>query len=281
MLWDDQGALSQYDSESWSIWSELAEVITLWEETYRDYWGLDGRPKPPHADEAKWVLYKSQNELASKILTVARALHIGAAAPNDSGATPVTDEQLKWFRKVLRAETESPIIKDRIGFALARDVVTQVSGATNRAVRLLGVVQGKRLSARAFAFIRRATQLYVWGFEPECVVMCRAGLESALLERLGDVIDPDQGEPELASLIRMAGEHGILTGYEMVPTQSGWRARHGSPLWRAQRLRWSGNYAAHDAPELRQEHHDIVNAFEAIRELSLILRELFPPPKFE
>ncbi len=52
-------------------------------------------------------------------------------------------------------------------------------GAESRASLLVSLLAYRQLSARAAAFLDRATRLYLWGFEPEAVVMCASVLEAA------------------------------------------------------------------------------------------------------
>src|SRR5437667_7355973 len=106
------------------------------------------------------------------------------------------------------------------------------------------------------------------------MMMCRSALEAALQERLVDFYDEDSATPSLDVLIRIAGENDVLDAFER--TRGGWRARQSTMLWEAQRIKWSGNYAVHDRPSLRQEHGDLPDTFHAIRSLTRLLGHLFP-----
>jgi CRP-like cAMP-binding protein len=275
MIWDEEEALARYDNEAWSIWAELAQILRLWRSTYRDYWGLNREIQPGDPNEAELIRWQHDDVLAAKLLLIAQALSANAVTQERAEKPRIgSDEFLRWLRELLRQKGKSPIVQDRIGLDLATDAVHQLHGATDRALKLLGIIHDQGLSGRAAEFISRATRLYIWGFEPESIIMCRAALEGALLLRLEDYYDLDGKPPSLDTLIGMAGDLGILAGYERLG-QDKWRARSGTPLWRAQRIKWSGNYAAHHAPAVRQEQQDLRNAFEAVRDLSIVLAKLF------
>jgi hypothetical protein len=117
----------------------------------------------------------------------------------------VGDDQLKQIRELLRLYAKSPLIRDSVGLALAKEVTEQMTGATDRALRLLGILMAQRLSGRASDYVARVSRLYIQGFEIETGVMCRSALEAALAERL-------------KNLIRYwLGEHRLKPGYEIRP----------------------------------------------------------------
>jgi hypothetical protein len=282
MLWDDEGALVEYDGPHWSIWGEMKDLVQLWYDTYAEYWGVNGNARPTEFTDVQWKNYQQADRLAELMLQIVEALNIFGVAKQNPSAISFTRDQLRAIRASLRTQSKSGLIKDRISLEIARQVTRQVDGASDRALKLLGLVRGQGLSVRASAFISRATKLYLWGFDPEAAIMCRAALQAALLERLEPVLDQDRAEPNLDALVRLAGQRGVLEGYEETDTnRAGWRARTDTPLWRAQRLKWIGNFAAHEAPAFDPEVEGIPTGFEAIRELSAVLGFLFPPPTFE
>lgn len=277
--WQDDFALEDYSGTDWSIWIELRDLVDHWYNTYRHYWGVQGEPRPDGVNDEAWAYRKFLDGLAPKILKIAVALHSGANAPPGARPTALSADYLRDLRKILREESKSPLIRDRVSLELAQTAIEQLKGAHERALRLVGLIHGKELSDRASSYVQRATTLYIWGFEPEAAVMCRSSLEAALSDRLAEWIDPDGRAPNLDELLQIAGRQGVLAGYEASRANSTkWRARRESPLWRAQRIKWAGNYAVHDRPQFRQEEHDLPDAFQTIRELSLVLRELFPLP---
>lgn len=59
-------------------------------------------------------------------------------------------------------------------------------GAEARFGDLFQLIADRAVSERAAAYLDRATRLYLWGFEPEAIVMCAATLEAAYPERFED-----------------------------------------------------------------------------------------------
>ena len=275
MYWDEDFALNEYGGDDWSIWTQLSEVIDLWEQTYRRYWALDGRTYGDHLSAELAQHAASADKNAMVILRMVRSLTLGGAAqPGQSFS--VSSDSLARIRNFLRDEGKLPVIFDRVSLELAKEYTAQVDGATERAFRLLGVLQGRTISDRSADYLRRVSALYIQGLELETGIMCRAALEAALLYRLEDQLDLDKRSPSLDALLKMAGQTGVLKEYQPWRNKRGWRARRGTPLARADRIRQTGNFILHDF--LRFPDHDdaIKDAFECIRELSLVLIELFP-----
>jgi hypothetical protein len=273
MDWDDNAAAKEYDADTWDMWDELADTTHQWFETYRWYWGVDGSPKPDGFDEGDWEYAKHRDKLGKRFLRMARTLN--ASIDRTPGGKALGDADLEEVMPLLRDIAANRQVKDRIAIELATEATAQLRGASARARRLVGMIRARSLSFRASGFVERATQLYIWGFEPETAIMCRAALEAALLNRLVDTIDPDTASPALVEMIRLAGEHGILDRFAPPLGKSGWGARRGSPLWRAMRVRAAGNHAAHEQPGFQSDANASPNAFETIRDLSLVLRALF------
>lgn len=279
MYWDDNFAFEEYGARGWSIWAELRDVVAQWEGTYQDYWAL-GKKAAEHLTEEQARETKSSHAIAKAMLKMIRALTVAGAA--DPGmAINLTTSNLKWIRKVLRAQKDSAVVSDWIALELAKDFVAQIDGASDRAFRLLGVLQGRTISDRSASYLSRVSTLYLQGLELETGVMCRAALEAALLARLEEEIDADGFPPSLDALLRVAGEKGILDGYEKTRSRRGWRASTGSVLYRADRIRRTGNFIIHDFLSYPQDAGAIKDGFECIRELTLVLQDLFPPPAFE
>lgn len=277
---DEEAALDEYGGGAWSIWGEFRYQVSLWNDIYLIYWGL-GKGEPREGlDESLQKLARSQHSVANVALKMIRSLSLSAAAENRESVNP-TASDLKFLRKLFRDFSKTPVAKDWVGLQLADDITKELLGADDRAFRLLGVMQGKSLSSRAAGYLSRVAALYVRGLELEVGMMCGATLEAALLSRLEDDIDGNKEPPSLERLIQLAGKTGALTGRESASNRRGWRARTGTPLYRAERIRRMRNFIIHEFASYPTESGAIQDSFEAIRELSLTLSELFPPPTFK
>ena len=76
-----------------------------------------------------------------------------------------------------------PPVRDAIRISLGWTAVEGLlREAEDRIPVLVELVSERDLSERARSFLDRATRLFLWGFDPECVVMCHGSMEAALAE---------------------------------------------------------------------------------------------------
>jgi hypothetical protein len=77
-------------------------------------------------------------------------------------------------------------LSEALQYCLGRDAVEMVTTAEQRIWRLLLLTQQFQPSKRAAAFLRRVSRCYVYGFDPECAVMCRSVLQAAFDAEISD-----------------------------------------------------------------------------------------------
>jgi hypothetical protein len=269
--------LERYLDGDLSIWSELGEAIDKWRRVYESFWGLGKGPRPEYLEVEEWSTVKLLDALGARFVELSLTLD-AAPTVTELPAQDFDPLKLKELRRSIRAQAKAAIISDRMSIDLAEAAVGQLAESTWRARRLLSFIRKHPVGYSAREFLGHAARLYVWGFEPECVIVCRSVLETALITRLArdDLLDPDKPPPPLYELIGQAGKEGVLPGFE--PTQDGkhWRARRGTPLRSAERLRKTGRYLVHELPLLQSEEDHLPDAFSALRELSRVLDILFP-----
>lgn len=266
MFWDDESALSDYSADDWDLWYEFRCFIDLWNSTYEEYWGINASEPPEHIEAALWEEVKRQASNAPRLAEIAAELRLGRQT---SGRAL----DLKPLRSFFRDYSKSPVITHRIAIDLAGDAVRQLDGAQGRMTRLLSLFIVDAPTIRTQDYLRRAARLYVWGFEVESMILCRAVLESALAEVL---VDPDDAAPNLGTLLKIAGRKRILPGYVADDRcKHGWRAERSSLLWQASRIRDMAGHALHEAPVFRQEEDDLRDAYSVLRSLMRILDKLF------
>ncbi|MEA3246748.1 MAG: hypothetical protein U9Q74_11390 [Gemmatimonadota bacterium] len=82
--------------------------------------------------------------------------------------------------------TEHPIVIEGIRLRLAFDAIASLPDVDARLDDILPMLDDRRLSPRVEAYIWRAVWLFLWGWEPETVVMCGAAIEAAYRERFSD-----------------------------------------------------------------------------------------------
>jgi hypothetical protein len=111
--------------------------------------------------------------------------------------------------------TTAAIIEDEIDAALTEEMLGKLAKAVDRATRLeklrLAVIPNKEVKR----YFEEANRCYLYGFNVACVVLCRAILESALV----DLCDPEKklykktvrGESYYRALVDKAASDRLLT----------------------------------------------------------------------
>ena len=179
-----------YDPEKdWSPGRWLgAYASVLWND-YLDYWELQNVPDDSTLTPEDHFRNQTLHDVAEAIVPCLHSLSVAPAAIakvrqflSDVGAIgPIDDDTAAG---VARALHSLPIVRDGIRLDLAMQATDGLlRGAERRAAVLVSLLAYRQLSDRAAAFLDRATRLYLWGFEPEAVVLCASVLEAAYQAR--------------------------------------------------------------------------------------------------
>jgi hypothetical protein len=159
---------------------------------------------------------------------------------------------------------DNPVVKHGILIELASEAAdTLLAGAEQRVLFLTELVAQRVMSERARAFLERATRLYLWGFEPECVVMCACSLEAAYPERFSDL--------DMFGLQIKKHEKALEytpAQYEMAAKAS--RVYSADQGTAAARIRRARNDIVHNVPDLSMP------ATQALEDTAALLDALFP-----
>jgi hypothetical protein len=146
-----------------------------------------------------------------------------------------------------RIATLFPVTRQAVQLEIAFQAIGDVlPKAEQRVFTLLELLAERELSSRAGRYLDRATRLFLWGFDPECVAFSGAVLEAALKERI-----PDNAKRR----IQRAVELGLFT-----PEQAKL----------ADELRSQRNNVLHEDPTIT------LTAEKAIRSLAGLLDVLYP-----
>lgn len=175
-----------YDpKEDWSPGGWLgAYASVLWND-YLDYWELQNVPADSTLTAEDRARNQTLHDVAEAIVPCLHSLSVAPAAIakvrqllSDLGAVgPIDDDTAAGVARTLHS---LPIVRDGIRVDLAMQATdVLLCGAERRAGVLISLLAYRQLSERAAAFLDRATRLYLWGFEPEAVVMCASVLEAA------------------------------------------------------------------------------------------------------
>lgn len=156
--------------------------------------------------------------------------------------------------------------------AEALTVVRAVTGLTSRSKRvyltLLAASCEGELSDEAARYLARAGRLLLFGFDVECVVMCRAVLEAALTDRL-----------DFTELDRLGVRRSIKLGggkpdqFSLADLIYGARRLHlfdPEEVTHAHGIREAGNSILHDTPDADDQ------ACRFLMRMGRLLRKLYP-----
>jgi len=85
---------------------------------------------------------------------------------------------------------DSPLrlVWERLLINLANDAVGKIGEGTARMFKLYALVRQIQPSPATQKFLARLGRCYVWGFEPECIMLCRAVLDTAFRDNIADEI---------------------------------------------------------------------------------------------
>jgi hypothetical protein len=116
------------------------------------------------------------------------------------------------------------LVEPQIRLDLARSQLSNMEDKAQRVVDLLAVMLEDQPSGRAAAYLQRVARCYIEGLDPECLVMCRAVLDSVFEEAVStaDVkgILPSErigGSVQLAHRIEAAERLGRINKSVLLP----------------------------------------------------------------
>jgi Domain of unknown function (DUF4145) len=252
--------LEAYGELEWSLWSELSAVSGHWQSIFAEYWGLDASTAPAHLTFEQWERAKNSARTAPRLVTMALALNLRAIG-DGSVTEPLAPDSLRLIREYLSDNAATPLIRDAVSFEVADDAISRGRHSGERLAKLLSLVLDHQLTGRAATYLSRATRLYLFGFEPECLVMCRAALDAALQE----VVDYSNSAGVRATRSDLAGRIDAACRLNLFTPEM---------QARAHTLRKAGNEAVHLLPAFTVE--GIGDAMQSIAILSELLAALFP-----
>lgn len=152
------------------------------------------------------------------------------------------------------------LLVEHLEIEVARRFSLGTRGKAERALDLSLMIMNGAPGPRTLSFLRRLSRCYIAGFDSECVILCRAVMENALLaayDRKGLTLrEYGGGEGTIKRRIDFASTAGILSN-------EGARNAH--------TIRIRGNKAVHDDPEVTT---DVRGTIAMTMD---VLAELIPP----
>ena len=238
-------------------WLDL-HVIN-YESALRAFWGLEDDVCPEHLDFESWQDAKKLDASFDSLFGSIQELSLN----------PKIHRHLTPIGTPDQALTELPLlfvnafVGDRIQLSMAYSALHKWTEATKRARFLILLLGKRRLNEVAQGYMRRAAELFLWGFDIEAMVMASCALEEALrreledvpLEQYGFTRQPRQHDWDYWQLIQGAGAIGVFT-----PAQAK----------QADEIRLLRNQLLHDIPETQEK------AGQVLLTLTQLLAALIP-----
>lgn len=258
----------------YDLWIKLDTVIDLYEQSRDEYWNESvTESEYGHANS----IYEQAESFAKAVLTGAEELmspdreeadlrrleqelqrvkrfagYFLECANRIWKSNKPEEEKIKLISELAKEhppdpeDEESPLkmVWERLSIDLAWEAIDRIKQGPQRILDLYLLALGTRPSPRVQQFLTRLGRCYSWGFEPECVMLCRSVIDAAF----GDTVDNAMCEKHpresgkigftLADKIRAAYEEGLIDRR----TQKA-----------AERIRLRGNQAVHRQPDLTKD----------------------------
>ena len=119
-------------------------------------------------------ILRTTGTIAAAVLQIARELVVKGGY----------DAHQSWesLRIFLAPGPGGDLVREEMRIALARELLPDTELMAWRAITITKKVLAREPNSSVLRFMRRLTRCYIAGFEPECVMCCRAVLENAVNE---------------------------------------------------------------------------------------------------
>jgi hypothetical protein len=258
-----------YDShENFSAAGWLGTVADSMRNDFLNYWEQQNVSSKSELSEEQRNTIGLFIRMADTLRPLVHSLSVGDKAVASieavfrdlGGRQPLKPQQAVSFAQVLSVH---PVINHSIQIELATEAAEDLlNGAERRFAELLELVEDRSLNPRTTAYLDRATRLYLWGFEPETIVMSAAAVEAAYESRFSDL-------DMFALQIKKDGKRFEPWQYERAAATSGVYQQSDRDL--AYDLREARNDTVHNVPAVA------LSGLAAIRSAAHLLNKLFPP----
>lgn len=152
------------------------------------------------------------------------------------------------------------LINEEITIKLAQDATNKIGEGIDRTrdLFLVSLFTSPRKPTRKF--MERLSNCYIWGFDPECVMLCRSVIDTAFRERISvegceEILGKRRDSNyTLDDRICVAAKKGIIDeSTKAIATE----------------VRLRGNKAVHDQPDITK------NVFDTIKKTVIVLERLY------
>lgn len=163
-------AIERWENDRRNSWlrQEVPETI---QQTIDDLWEAFGGERP----------YEKQ-ELFEMIEEYAQAIISTSNKPEKSGALGKIN--INEFYDCVEL---FKYVKEHLAIYLAKNFINKINKAADRLVNLersLIIMENFKMNKTIADFLTLVTRSYVWGFDAECIILCRSAMEAAIEDRV-------------------------------------------------------------------------------------------------
>lgn len=160
-----------------TVLDHMRSTVEQCDDDYRRRWGPEEEHQLFRDIAEAFPPSLASLEISSELVARIRTLY-------DEVGTPFGG--LQNVAEFVQTLTAHPIVRERLEIRYAYEAVALLKGLHARLDVLLELMVERQLTPAADAFLRKATRLFLWGFEEETIVMCAAALEAAYQARFSD-----------------------------------------------------------------------------------------------
>jgi len=105
----------------------------------------------------------------------------------DHGLSPLPADILYHLEMVDRPlDRPLKLVWERLCIKLAWDGVGSIREGTLRILKLWGLLVDLQPSRSTLSFLQRVGRCFIWGFDPECIIVCRGAIDTAFRDAVSD-----------------------------------------------------------------------------------------------
>lgn len=156
------------------------------------------------------------------------------------------------------------LVWEKLAINISGDAISRIETGTNRMLQLHSLELQMRPAKPIQQFLTRLSRCYVWGFDPECIIMCRSVLDTAFREKVPD----EMCGKALGTRINHQ-ESFALSDRITVACKYTYISEEAKKL--ATQVRVRGNKAVHYQPDLSKQ------VWDTICDTFWVLQELYSP----
>lgn len=258
----------------YDLWVKLDTVIDLYEQSRDEYWNSTLSQEDLVSAN---TIYHQTERFASAILVGAETLvsldqteadlrdlerelervtrfpgYFSACVKRIWQSDKTPKEKMELISDIAEERPPDPddeasplkLVWERLSINLSWEALERIKKGTRRALDVYLLTLRERPSQAVQQFLARLGRCYIWGFEPECVMLCRSVIDNAFIEAVDDAMCERHPRKNgragftLADRIRVAFEETIIDS----------RTRD-----IADQIRLRGNHAVHNQPDVTKD----------------------------